>query len=102
MGIYFIKRHVVYMTKCQQTEEVWGIDRPALNLPTMSAPRITDADDPLRSDSCSVTLLKMPDGSYVTWNKIGAYLSIAESAGYTIVSEFKNLSPYSVIVLSGP
>ena len=103
MPFYRVKRHVIYKPGCQQTEEVWGIDRPAPGLRTGGAPRDTDADDPLRGDGCGcVTLLKMECGSPVTWDRFFEWLSEAETAGYELVSGYKNLSPYSVLVLRGP
>ena len=83
-----------------ETEEVWGIDRPAPGLITTCAPRDTDADDPLRRE-CNTYLLKTADGHHVTWHRMFEWLSEAEAAGYEVVSGFKKLSPYSSIVLRG-
>lgn len=72
-------------------------------MPTRGAPRDTDADDPLRHDECGCTqLLVLPCGSYVTWHRFMEWLSVAEAAGYELVSGFKKLSPYSTIVVRGP
>jgi hypothetical protein len=79
------------------------VDRPMAGLPTRGAPRDTDADDPLRSDECGCTqLLTLPCGSLVTWPRIMEWMSMAEAAGYEIVSGFKKLSPYSAIIVRGP
>jgi hypothetical protein len=102
MPFYRIKRHVIYKPGCQQTEEAWGIDRPAPGLHTATAPRDTDADDPLRCGDCCTILIKMADGRYVTWDRMWEWLSEAEAAGYELVSGFKKMSPYSVLVLRGP
>jgi len=101
MPIYRLIRHVVYHPGSQETQEVWGIDRPPSGLPTTGAPMFTDADDPLRRGACSPLLL-MRDGDYVTWDRLFEWLGEAEEAGYTVLSGFKKLSPYSVIVLRGP
>lgn len=108
MPLYRLRRHVVYDAACGQTREVWGVDRPlgSALLKTASGPRDTDADDPLRVGNCGYAcplLLRLSDNSdYVGWDSIWAWLSDAEAAGYEVVSGFKKLSPYSVIVLRGP
>ena len=103
MPFYRVRRHVIYKPGCQQTEEVWGIDRAAPGLCTVGAPRSTDADDPLRDDECGCPqLLKLADGSWVTWPRFFEWLSEAEAAGYELVSGFKKMSPYSTFVLRGP
>jgi len=101
MPIYSLRRHVIFRPGRQETTEVWGIDRPAAGLATAGAPPSTDADDPLRRGPCSPLLL-MRDGDYVTWARFFEWLSEAEEAGYELVSGFKNLSPYSRMVLRGP
>jgi hypothetical protein len=101
--IYQLRRHVVYKPGCQETVEAWGVDRPMAAMQSRGAQRDTDADDPLRSGDCGCTqLLVMPCGSYVTWHRFMEWLSLAEAAGYELVSGFKNLSPYSTIVIRGP
>jgi hypothetical protein len=104
MGIYKLKRHVVPKPGgCQETVEAWGIDRVPIGLETRVAPRDTDADDPLRCrDACCVNLLRLSDGGLVTWGRIAEWMSEAEDAGYTVISGYKNLSPYSVILIRGP
>ena len=94
MPIYRLSRHVV----CGR--EVWGIDRPVPRLQTICAPRDTDECDPLRRD-CGTLLLKM-DGDFVTWHRIFEWISVAEEAGYQVISGFENITPFSVIVLRGP
>jgi hypothetical protein len=101
MPFYKLIRHVIYKPDCQETQEVWGIDRVPANLPTTGAPIFTDADDPLRKGPCSPLLL-MCNGDYVTWHRFFDWLSEAEAAGYEMVSGFKNLTPYSQIVIKGP
>ena len=101
MAVYRLIRHVIYRPGSQETTEVWGIDRPAPGLPTVGAPRFTDADDPLRRGPCSPLLL-MRDGDYVTWHRLTEWLGEAAAAGYEVMSGFKKLSPYSTIVLRGP
>jgi hypothetical protein len=100
MPIYKLRRHVIYKPGCQETQEVWGIDRQPAALSVRPAPRDTDADDPLRG-SC-VLLLCLHDGSFVRWPHIAEWLSEAEAAGYTVISGFENLSPYSVLLIRGP
>jgi hypothetical protein len=103
MGIYKLKRHVVTKPGSQETVEAWGIDRIPAALSTRVAPHDTDADDPLRCrDSCCVHLLRLGDGCLVTWERIAEWLSEAEDAGYMVISGYKNLSPYSVILIRGP
>lgn len=103
MPIYKLKRHVVYCRGSQETEEVWGIDRMPAALPTLVAPRDTDADDPLRAgDACCALLLVTSDGRRVTWCRIAEWLSEAEAAGYTAISGYEHLSPYSVVLIRGP
>lgn len=108
MPLYRLRRHVVYNAACGQTREVWGVDRPLSSalLKTASGPRDTDADDPLRVGNCGCAcplLLRLSDNSdFVGWDTIWTWLSDAEAAGYEVVSGFKKLSPYSVIVLRGP
>lgn len=103
MPLYRLSRHVIYKPGCQNTEEVWGIDRRPAGLSVVCAPRDTDKDNPLRRDSCcGPWLLKKVDGHYVSWHGIFEWMSEAEEAGYEIVSGFKNLSPFTVIVLRGP
>jgi len=101
MGIYRISRNVVYSMREQQTVEVWGIDRPAPDLACESAPRDTNKDDPLTSyqDSCCCVLLLLLGGRWVTWDRIPEWLSVAEEAGYELVSGYKKLSPYSTIMI---
>jgi len=99
MPLYVVKRHVVYGTQSQREQEVWGIDRPAAGLRTICAPRDTDRDDPLRKD-CGTLLLKIGH-EFVTWDRMFEWLTLAEAAGYSVVSGMKNLSPYSQIVLRG-
>jgi hypothetical protein len=105
MPIYCLSRHVVYRPGCQKTDEVWGIDRGlpiASGLATKCAPRDTDEDDPLRRRSCESPLLLWHKGDYVSWRFIWEWLSVAEAAGYEVVSGFSKISPYSVIVVRGP
>jgi hypothetical protein len=105
MPLYNLRRHVIYRSGCQQTDEVWGVDRsfPTVSgLKTKCAPRDTDEDDPLRARSCGSPQLLVLGCDYVPWANIWEWLSVAESAGYEVVSGFKKLSPYSVIVLRGP
>jgi hypothetical protein len=104
MPLYRLQRHVVYDAGCQQTREVWGLDRrPAGALQTRPAPRFTDEDDPLRKeDACCVALVTLPCGGLVTWPRVFEWLSVAEAAGYQVISGFDTLSPYSTIVLRGP
>jgi hypothetical protein len=100
MPIYKLIRHVVYFPTCQETREVWGIDRAAPGLRTMGAPQSTDADDPLGTP-CSLLLL-MHDGDYVTWTRIPEWISEAEEAGYEVVGGLHKLSPYTTILVRGP
>jgi hypothetical protein len=100
MPFYKLRRHVIYRNGSQETAEVWGIDRVPASLPTTGAPPSTDADDPLGGGPCSPLLL-MRDGDFVSWNRFMEWLSEAEEAGYELVSGFKNLSPYSQMVLRG-
>ena len=100
MPIYKLIRHVIYRPGCQETREVWGVDRVPAGLPTVGAPKFTDADDPLRRSDCS-PLIVMRSGEYVTWDTMMEWLSEAEEAGYEVISGFKNLSPCSVILLRG-
>ncbi len=102
MPFYRLRRHVVYRPGCQQTMEVWGIDRPAPGLHVVCAPRDTDADDPLGGDDCCGRYLLTICGEWVTWGRIWEWLSVAEEAGYSVVSGYEKLSPYSVIILKGP
>ncbi len=102
MPVYRVRRHVIYKPGCQQTEEVWGIDRAAAGLNTVGAPRYTDEGDPLRNGECGSQLLKLADGRWVTWDRFFEWLSEAEVAGYELVSGFKKMSPYSVFVVRGP
>ena len=102
MPLYRLRRHVLYKPNCQQTEEVWGIDRPAPGLCTAPAPRYTDEDDPLATAECCCSHLLRLKGHWVPWGQIWEWLSDAEAVGYEVVSGFENLTPYSVIVLRGP
>jgi hypothetical protein len=102
MGIYKLKRHVVTKPGCQEHIEVWGIDRAPTALPSCIAPNDTDAYDPLRKERCAVRLLRMADGELVTWDRIAEWFSEAEVAGYSIISGYENLSPYSVVLVRGP
>lgn len=104
MPIYRLRRHVIYRAAgCQETEEVWGIDRRPAALGAACAPRDTDADDPLRARECGAPLLlKTADGAFVTWHRLPEWLSEAEAAGYELVSGYKNLSPYTPMMLRGP
>ena len=101
MPIYKLIRHVVYFPNCQETREVWGIDRGAPGLRITGAPRSTDADDPLRRGPCSPLLL-MSDGEYVTWHRITEWMSEAQEAGYEVIGGLHKLSPYTTILLQGP
>jgi len=101
MPLYRLIRHVIFRPGCQETQEVWGVDRSLCKLPTEGAPSFTDADDPLRRGACSPLLL-MRNGDYVTWERLVEWLGEAEEAGYEVISGFKNLSPYSTILLRGP
>ena len=98
--LYRLIRHVI-IDRDRQPKEVWGIDRPAANLPTVPSPKSTDKDDPLRQEPCS-PLLTFQDGRFVTWDSIFEWFSEAESAGYTVLTGFKKLSPYTQIVIRGP
>jgi hypothetical protein len=106
MPLYRLRRHVIYDSACAKTREVWGVDRPfgSAALVTLRGPRDTDAEDPLRGGDCGCDcpLLLRHAGDYVTWDAIWGWLSAAEDAGYELVSGFKKLSPYSVMVLRGP
>lgn len=107
MPFYRVRRHVIFRPGCQQTEEVWGIDRQPAALKTARAPRATDVGDPVldptMSDegSCPL-LLKLANGEWVTWHRIWDWLSQAESVGYELVSGFQDLTPYSTLILRGP
>lgn len=102
MPLYKLRRHVIYRPGCQETEEVWGIDRRPTRLPVCPAPRDTDRDDPLRSQSECCTQLLKHHGEYVTWENMMDWLSTAEEAGYEVVSGFKKFFPFSTIILRGP
>ena len=97
MPLYRLIRHVVYFPNCQQTREVWGIDRHAPGIRTVRAPKV-DADDPIRGP-CSL-LLVLRDGDHVTWERITEWFSEAEEAGYEILG-LQKLSPYSTILVRG-
>ena len=97
--MYKLIRHVVYFPSCQETQEVWGIDRKAPGIRTTGAPPSTDADDPL-GGPCS-SLLLMRDGDYVTWHRLPEWISEVEEAGYEVVG-LQKLSPYTTILLTGP
>jgi hypothetical protein len=97
MPIYSLSRHVIYKPGCQETIEVWGIDRPAHGIKTVCAPRDTDADDPLRSDR--TFLLKLECGDYVTWDRMFEWLSEIEEHGYEVISGFEKMSPYTNIII---
>jgi len=101
MGVYRLSRNVVYSVRDQQTVEVWGIDRPAPGLSFESAPRDTNNDDPLfpSQDHCGCVLLLLLCGRWVTWDRIPEWLSVAEEAGYELVSGYKKLLPYSTIMI---
>ncbi len=101
MPFYQLRRQVIYRPDSQETVEVWGIDRKPKKLPTVGAPKFTDADDPLGRGACSL-LLVLRCGDYVTWERMTEWFSEAEAAGYEVISGFKKLSPYSSIVLKGP
>ncbi len=107
MPIYRVRRHVIFKPGCQQTEEVWGVDRQPAALKTARAPRFTDVDDPVldpnMSDegSCPL-LLKLANGEWVTWHRMWAWLSEAEAEGYELISGFKDLTPYSTLIIRGP
>lgn len=104
MPLYKLHRHVIHKPNCMEAEEVWGINRaPPPPLETRGAPRDTDRDDPLRNrngDCCTQLLWR--NGNYVPWHHVIDWLSDAEAAGYEVISGFKNLTPYSVILLRGP
>jgi hypothetical protein len=100
MQLYVVKRHVVYSSHSQNEREVWGIDRAAPGLHAICAPRDTDVGDPLRRD-CGTLLLNIGH-EFVSWHRIFEWLSLAKTAGYTVVSGFEHISPYSSIVLQGP
>lgn len=104
MPVYRLRRHVIYRPGgCQETEEVWGIDRRPAALSVACAPRDTDIDDPLRSQLCGAPLLlKNSSGEFVTWDGLMEWLSEAEAAGYELVSGYKHVSPYSTFVIRGP
>jgi len=94
--IYRLRRHVIYV---QEHEEVWGIDRAAPGLSVITGPRCMDKDDPLGT-SCALLLLL--NGHYVTWPDIFEWLGMAEGLGYTVISGYEKLSPYSTILIRGP
>ena len=96
---YRLKRHVIYSPRAAENLEVWGIDRRPAALEVSGAPRDTDRDDPLGT---SCPLLLVQEGSYVTWDRFFEWLSYAEGQGYTLVTPFADLTPYSVRVLKGP
>ncbi len=105
MPIYRVRRHVVYLPGCQQTEEVWGIDRQPAALSVAGAPRFTDEDDPLlgSKERCGCPLLlKTACGKWVTWHRMWQWLSEAEAAGYELVSGYSDVSPYSTLIIRGP
>lgn len=108
MPLYRMLRRVVYDRAAQEYNEVWGIDRVSATflLPTKSAPRDTDRDDPLndpKREPCGCTpLLTLQNGEWVTWKRMFEFLSEAEEAGYTLVSGFERMSPLSTLVLKGP
>jgi hypothetical protein len=102
MPIYKLSRHVVYEPREQKSIEVWGIDRKPTSLPVQCAPRDTDIDDPLRSETCCSSYLLLLDSKFVKWHHISEWFSFAEDAGYEVISGFKKLSPYSTILVRGP
>ncbi len=110
MPIYRVRRHVAYKPSCGETQEVWGIDRPAAGLRYTTAPRDTDRDDPLLGSqgdccgggNCCTLLLQMRCGAWVTWHRMWEWLSEAEAAGYELISGYKDLSPYSTLIIRGP
>ena len=109
MPLYGLIRRVVWSVADQGYREAWGIDRVtgSLLLPTVSAPRDTDRDDPVNAgpnfkDARCAPMLTLRDGRLVTWQLMMEFLSEAEEVGYTLISGFEKMSPYSVLVLRGP
>lgn len=96
---YRLKRHVIYAPQAAEHTEVWGIDRRPAALEVSGSPRDTDKYDPLGTP-CA--LLLVHEGSYVTWPRFFEWLSYAEIQGYSLVTPFTELSPYSTLVLRGP
>jgi len=105
MPVYRMLRRVIYEPREQEYREVWGIDRAPANLPTKPAPRDTDKDDPINGqrspNGACAPLLVLQDGSWVTWHRMFEFLSEAEEAGYSLISGFEKLSPYSTLILRG-
>jgi hypothetical protein len=96
---YKLKRHVVFLPRTAESEEVWGIDRAPMSLET-TRQTYTDTDDPL---GCRCSLLLVHEGQYVTWSRFFEWLSYAETQGYSLVTPITgDLSPYSTLVIKGP
>jgi len=96
---YRLKRHVIYAPPAAEHVEVWGIDRRPAALEVSGSPRDTDRCDPL---GIPCALLLVHEGSYVTWDRFFEWLSYAEIQGYSLVTPFADLSPYSTLILRGP
>lgn len=86
MPVYRLIRHVIFCPRTQETREVWGIDGAPPAIPVASA--------------CSPLLL-LPDGDYVSWGRMMEWLSFASTVGYTLVSGYEKLSPYSTMIIQG-
>ena len=99
---------------CQKAQTVYGIDRaPSLTtFKTSCSARVKEDPASSWAEPTYQRLLPMPASSTccyqppslnaVTWANLPAWLSYAQSIGYTLQIDFSKLKPYSDIYILGP
>ena len=89
----------------KQAQTVYAIDRPTSLLQTACSSRVKE-DPAYYWDSSSFQRLLPQEPSQqvnaVSWSTLPAWLSYAQSQGYTIKTDFTHLKPYSDVYISGP
>ena len=99
---------------CKQAQTVYAVDRttPSLAFETSCSSRVKE-DPAYYWDGSSFQRLLPPanvDGccyqppalNAVTWSTLPAWLSYAQTKGYTLNVDFSRLKPYSDIYVTGP
>ena len=104
MNIYRISPVLWNQDPCTQALTVYGIDRAPADLPTCCSSRVKE-DPAYYWDSPTFQRLLPPINNgtnAVLWTTITAWLSFAQSKGYTVTTDLSTLKPYSDIYISGP
>ena len=100
MNIYRIFPVLWNQDSCIQALTVYGIDRVATALPSCCSARVKE--DPAYYWDSPMFQRLLNGTNAVQWTTLPAWISFAQTKGYTLTTDLSTLKPYSDIYISGP